>query len=297
MSTRFILYCTLLFVLILPVTVLSTGAAPTALLETMYFSDPGIRIEAATCLAAGLELATEAIVIVAGSERRTEAIYTSPDGSIFSDEPDEGRGLMDPRWVEWPNIVDRWFRVSVSEQGDLLALQVSGSETPEAIELRGDLPTETPLQASVPADASGDLILLMTQTIGTNASVVVAPLALDDAGHAVVGPITETGIACDLQSSFSTVVLSDGRIRLYAAVDGKIMSWVREGGGVAFTAEAGVRIKPEDFAGLSVRSLSDPCCVHLADGRYRLYMTAEILVGDGTVSSAIVSATTPTPVW
>ncbi len=289
--------CTILLALVLLVSCLATATAPTALLETMYFSDPGIRIEEATCLAAGLDTAAEAVVICALDEKASEAIYTSADGLVFSEHPVRDEGFMDPRWVKWPNTADTWFLVSVSEQGKLQGFQASGSGTLEEIDLHGDLPGETTVQASVLTDVSGDLMLLMAHAIGSNACVVGASVELDDAGRAVIGPSYETGITCDPQSSFSTIVLPGGRIRLYATVAGKVMSWIREDGSGAFTGEAGVRVKPEDFAGFSVQSLSNPCCVHLADGRFRLYMTAQIPAADGTASSAIVSATTPTPVW
>ncbi len=288
---------TILFASILLAACLTTAAAPTALLETMYFSDPGIRIEEATCLATGLDHAAEAVVICALGERASEAIYTSPDGLVFSGQPVRNHESIDPRWVKWPNTADTWFLMSVSEQGRLLGFQARGSGTPVEIELQGDLPVETVLRANVLTDVSGDLILLMAQAVGSSARVVGAAVELDDAGRAVIGPSYETGITCDPQSSFSTIVLPDGRIRLYAAVDGKIMSWISENGGVTFTAEAGVRVKPEDFVGLSVQSLSDPCCVHLTDGRYRLYMTAQVPADEGALSPVIVSATTPTPVW
>jgi len=287
----------MLFALILLVSSLSTAAAPTALLETMYFSDPGTRIEEATCLAAKIDTAAETVVILALDERGEEVMYTAPNGSVFSEDPVSGEERMDARWMKWPNTTDTWFLVSVSEQGELLGFQSSESGTPEAIELQGDLPTEAVLRASLLTDFTGDLILLMTQASGSNACVLGASVALDDAGRAVIGPHYETGITCDPQSSFSTTVFPDGRIRLYATVAGKVMSWIRENGGVAFVSEAGVRVKPEDFTDLSVQSLSDPCCVHLGDGRYRLYMTAQISTVDDTVSPAIVSATTPTPVW
>ncbi len=297
MSTRFILYCTLLFVVILLGTVLSTGAAPTALLETMYFGDPGIRIDEAQCRAAGIDSALEAVLVVALAGGGTEAVYRSPDGSSFVMDAQPGSEIVDPRWMNWPGVEGAWFRVAVSEQGQLLAFRSDRSTFEEQIELTGELPDGAVSHACALINASGDMILLIAVETSPTATVLAVSLMLEDLDCLALESSNDTGVTVDMGSSFGTVVLSDGRIRLYTSVAGKIMSAISDNGGTKFAPEPGVRVAPGDFTSLSVQALSDPRCVHLADGRYRLYMTARISPSDGTGSQAIVSATTPTAVW
>ena len=297
MSTRFILYCTLLFVVILLGTVLSTGAAPTALLETMYFGDPGIRIDEAQCRAAGIDPALEAVLIVALAGGGTEAVYRSADGSSFVMDAQPGSEIVDPRWMNWPGVEGTWFRVAVSEQGQLLAFRSDRSTFEEQIELTGELPDGAVSHACALINASGDMILLIAVETGPTATVLAVSLVLEDPDRLALESSNDTGVTVDMGSSFGAVVLSDGRIRLYTSVAGKIMSAISDNGGTKFAPEPGVRVAPGDFTSLSVQALSDPRCVHLADGRYRLYMTARISPSDGTGSQAIVSATTPTAVW
>ncbi|MBN1857689.1 hypothetical protein JW848_00625 [Candidatus Bipolaricaulota bacterium] len=290
MSTRL----TLLFPLILLAAHFSAVGVPTALLETMYFGDPAIRIEGATCQAAWLDLGSEDVVVVARDEGGSEAIYTSPDGVVFVEDSDL---VHDPRWIEWPGVEGTWLRIFVSGEEGLLALRAGCSGVPERIELIGDLPVGAVSHAFALSNLSGDTILLSAVATGTMSAVLTAPLMMESPDRLVLGSSDATGIVCDSRSSFGTCVLSDGRMRVYTSDAGRIVSWISDDGGVHFTAEAGIRVSPDDFAGLPVQSLSDPRCVHLADGRYRLYMTGFLLGDDGVSTPAILSATAPVAVW
>lgn len=59
--------------------------------------------------------------------------------------------------------------------------------------------------------------------------------------------------------------------------------------GLTFQLKPGVRLRPQDFAGLKFRTLHDPWPILLPDGRVRLYLHGFIDEGEGR--NAIVSAT------
>jgi hypothetical protein len=86
--------------------------------------------------------------------------------------------------------------------------------------------------------------------------------------------------------------LSERRFRLFAMRQGVIYSFLSTDDGTTFRQEPGVRLAPEDFDELDVRSLHDPTIIRLPDGRYRMYVCAKIVSDDVGEDEVIVSATT-----
>jgi len=68
----------------------------------------------------------------------------------------------------------------------------------------------------------------------------------------------------------------------------EILSFISGDGGNTFTLEAGTRLVRSDFTGLSLQSLNDPVPIRLNDGRYRIYVAANL----GGSNWVIVSGTT-----
>lgn len=87
-----------------------------------------------------------------------------------------------------------------------------------------------------------------------------------------------------------SILLPDGRRRLFAMKQGSIYSFISEDDGRTFQLEPGTRLRPEDFSPLKVKSLHDPWPVLLPDGRIRLYLHG--FIDEGSRSrNAILSAT------
>lgn len=84
-----------------------------------------------------------------------------------------------------------------------------------------------------------------------------------------------------------TTALPDGRLRLFCMRQGTIYSFVSDAARTSFTQESGTRLRPSDFTELSISAFYDPVVIRLPDGRYRMYVTAQI----GT-RQALVSAST-----
>jgi hypothetical protein len=96
-----------------------------------------------------------------------------------------------------------------------------------------------------------------------------------------------------------SIILSDGRVRLFTMKGGLLFSFISEDDGKTFTLEPGIRLMPNDFKEFKVYSLHDPWVIQLPGGRYRMYVAAKITdtrnqfdrpPGDGDF--AIISATT-----
>jgi hypothetical protein len=93
-----------------------------------------------------------------------------------------------------------------------------------------------------------------------------------------------------------TTVLGTGLHRLFAMRQGcAIYSFLEDDDG-RYTLEAGARATVNSWPGLAIRSLHDPLVVRLADGRYRMYVCASLVVAPGEpIHEVIVSATTAFP--
>ncbi len=89
--------------------------------------------------------------------------------------------------------------------------------------------------------------------------------------------------------------LPDGRLRLFVMKRGVIYSFISQDDGRSFRQEPGVRLRPEDFPDLNVRTLHDPWVVRLPDGRYRMYVAGAVGDALGPGRFVILSATTQAP--
>ncbi|MGH3054188.1 MAG: hypothetical protein ACRDL7_04325, partial [Gaiellaceae bacterium] len=90
-----------------------------------------------------------------------------------------------------------------------------------------------------------------------------------------------------------TVLLSDGRRRLFTMKQGTIYSFIGAADLTTVTPEPGVRIRPTDFTELTVGAFYDPVVLRLPDGRYRMYVTAGLVAANGSTDhQALVSAST-----
>ena len=83
----------------------------------------------------------------------------------------------------------------------------------------------------------------------------------------------------------------DGRVRLFVMKQGDVFSFITSDL-VNFTKENGARLRCVDFTEFNVVVLNDPWVIRLRDGRYRMYVTAQIDDGNGGITFNIVSATT-----
>ena len=86
-----------------------------------------------------------------------------------------------------------------------------------------------------------------------------------------------------------SILLPDGRRRLFAMKQGSIYSFTSLDDGETFQLDPGVRLAPQGFAGLQFRTLHDPWPVLLPDGRVRLYLHG--FIEGANPRNAIVSAT------
>jgi len=86
-----------------------------------------------------------------------------------------------------------------------------------------------------------------------------------------------------------TILLPDGRRRMFCMRMATIYSFVSDAAQATWTLEEGARLAPSSFTEFAVTGLFDPVPVRLPDGRYRVYVTA----GLGGTREALVSATTP----
>jgi hypothetical protein len=76
-----------------------------------------------------------------------------------------------------------------------------------------------------------------------------------------------------------TIRLPDGRIRLFTMKQNElhqttIYSFLSIDDGATFALETGARLLFTDFKDDTLRSLNDPVCVRLSDGRYRIYVAS-----------------------
>lgn len=108
-------------------------------------------------------------------------------------------------------------------------------------------------------------------------------------------PLNDSGLS---QQGFDhrdprVTLLADGRLRVFSMVQGStgapipgtkatglIYSHTSTDGGYTWTKDEGIRLSKDDFS-YDVWSLNDPHVVRLADGRYRMYVTALIADDSG----------------
>ena len=88
-----------------------------------------------------------------------------------------------------------------------------------------------------------------------------------------------------------TLLLPDGRRRLFTMKQGTIYSFISNSALTSFTLETGARLLPSDFTEVSVHAFFDPVVLQLPDGRYRMYVTASVGHASGPDTQALVSAT------
>jgi hypothetical protein len=281
-------------------TPLSEEVSPNAALTDLKFiPDAGFRVDDAANPQPGIDASGLFYLYYHNPVLRRDYVATSSDGLHFGAGNSISNFANDPRNTRLPD--GRWRRY----QYDMQALEMRSSlstdganYTPEAgVRYRPQASDNNSLGVyDVFADTKGGVVMLyIGDLMGQNN--VRRAYSTDngntftfDRGN-ILGDANAGGGANSYVDE-KTIVLPDGKRRLFVMKGGTIYSFLGDADGNNFVFEEGVRLAPADFAGLHILTLHDPVVVRLSDGRYRMYVAAMIDNGDGTRKSAIVTATT-----
>ena len=282
----------------------AAGAAPNP--DLTFFADPGIRIDHAGLACPSVDPATGLVTLYYEDNLTHRArVATSANGLVFVPGVEPVQWLDDPRVLTMPEpdaqgnpIYRRYLRepdgtfVSESSSDGVHFRRDPGIRyRPQPID-RGTIGVYDHF-----VNDDGAVVLLY---IGDMAGVNNVRRAVSEPGdNGTVlqfdrGDVMGDASAGGGPNSYvdqKSIRLPDGRRRLFVMRQGTIYSFLGEDDGTGFVLEDGVRLAPEDFAPLHVRSLHDPWCVRLPDGRYRIYLHGWIEDSDGG-RNAILSATT-----
>lgn len=281
--------------------------------ELVFIPDPGIRVDYASNASPAIaEDGTFWIYYTTwvGAQPSPKRA-TSGDGISFGDGESYFDRENDPRRTRLPDETYRFFQYDSAEDGLRSTTSQDGLQFFPDNGIRYTLQPEDNASFGVfdcYTNADGEVVLLYVGAMGALNNVRMAVSTdggwnFDFDGGNVCGDDDDGGLGYSHVDP-RTIELPDGSRRLFTMKQGPLAPHPGERkvteiysfhapDGKNFTQEEGVRLEPEDFTEFEVWSLHDPWVVRLADGRYRMYITAKMTGTDGIYREAIVSATTP----
>ena len=272
--------------------------------ELTFVPDLGVRIDHAALASPSYDEDADLFHLYYDDERtHRQLVATSEDGLIFGPGANPTEWLHDPRILVMPRpdaegrtIYRRYIR-----QPDSTFISES---SPDGTHFTRDggiryQPRAQDLPVGVYdhfVDSEGGIVLLyIGDMYGVN-NVRRAYSAPGDNGWTFRfeddDPLADADLGGGPNSYVDqkSILLPDGRRRLFVMRQGSIYSFISQDDEGPFALEPNIRLTPASFGDLRVRSLHDPWPVLLPDGRVRLYLHG--FVDDGSSShNAILSAT------
>ena len=269
--------------------------------ELQFMPDPGVRVDNASNPAARVDEEGSVILFYEDQARHRVRVATAGDGIRFSGGV-EPAGIRHPFTARLPD--GTWRRYSWDRQARVF----TSSSSKDGAHYAPDAGVRYTLHESdrgsmgiydVFSDARGGVVLLYLGDMrGANN---VRRAYSTDGGDTFT--FTNGNVLGDADSGGGgrsyvdqhSIPLPDGRRRLTCMKACEVFSFITEDDGRTFKLEPGTRLTRRDFAEFPVRCLNDPTLVRLPDGRYRIYVTAQIETAAGHRHQAVVSATTAQP--
>ena len=276
----------------------SASAAANRESELRFTPDPGLRVDNASNPAARVDESGKVILFYENQASRRVQVATAADGMKFP-EGVPPTGIRHPFDTKLPD--GTWRRYSWDRQ----TRAFTSSSSKDGTRYTPDAGVRYTLHESdrgtmgiydVFSDARGGVVLLYLGDM-QGANNVRRAYSADGGntftytGGNVLGDAGASGGGRSYVDQHS-IPLPDGRRRLTCMKACDVFSFITEDDGMTFKLEPGARLACRDFTEFPVRCLNDPTLVRLPDGRYRIYVTAQIETAAGRRRQAIVSATT-----
>jgi len=274
--------------------------------DLVFRPDPGVRVTGAGLAHPSFDPATGLFYLYYESEEpRGEFVATSTDGLVFSAGSPPEEWLHDPRVLLMPEPDEEgapiYRRYILNPDGT-----ITSESSPDGVHFVLD-----PGVRYRPHPSDNGTIGVFDHFVDTRGGVVLLYIGdmqgLNNVRRAYSLPgdnglnfvfergdvLGDSGYGGGPNSFVDqkSVLLPDGRRRLFVMRQGTIYSFISEDDGRTFIKEPGIRLRPSDFPGLGFVTLHDPWAIVLPDGRTRIYLHGMIRSPGGKMSSAIVSAT------
>jgi hypothetical protein len=272
--------------------------------ELTFVPDPGVRVDRAGLASPSYDEDTGFFYLYYDDEEsHRQLVTTSQDGLIFGPGAAPTEWLHDPRilLMPQPDAEERAIYRRYIRQPDSTFISESSPDGRHFTRDEGIRYTPRPQDLPVGvydhfADSQGGIVLLyIGDMYGVN-NIRRAYSAPGDNGWIFRfengNPLNDADLGGGSNSYVDqkSILLPDGRRRLFVMKQGSIYSFISRNGGATFTLEPGVRLTPASFGDLKIRSLHDPWPVLLPDGRIRLYLHG--FIDDGSSPrNDILSAT------
>jgi hypothetical protein len=266
--------------------------------------DPGIRVDRAALAAPSYDDETGLFYLYYEDETtHRQLVATSSDGFLFGEGGGPTEWRHDPRILRMPKPDEAGrmiYRRYVRQQDSTFASESSS----DGVRFRRDEGIRyAPRPEDIPVgvydhfvDAAGGIVLLyIGDMYGVNniRRAYSPPEANGWTFRFEEADVLADAAAGGGPGSYvdqKSILLPDGRRRLFVMKQGTIYSFTSTDDGRTFSRDEAFRLRPEDYAGLNVRSLHDPWPILLPDGRIRIYLHG--FIGDGAEPhNAILSAT------
>jgi len=277
--------------------------------DLLFIPDPGVRVDNASLPAPGVDASGVVHLYYEDNSAKPgqprQLVASSSDGLSFSPGMKPQDRAYDPRRLLLPDGTWRLYTY------DPRTAEMKSSSSKDGLHFTTDPGTRYRPQPGdngvigvydLFTDADGGVVLLYVGAMKDLNNVRRAYSPPGDNGWTFTfdrGNVLGDADAGGGPNSYvdqKSILLPDGRRRLFTMKQGTLYSFISEDGGNTFTIEPGIRLKPDDFPELKLVSLHDPWVVLLPDGRYRMYVAAAVGTGPGTMKFAIVSATTPSKI-
>lgn len=270
--------------------------------DLVFIPDPGVRVPDAASPVAAVDASGVVFLRYYDRAHRAELLASAADGLRFGPGVRPTGFASDPRRVRLP---DGTWRIYLSDPIYKVMTSLSSADgvaftADPGVRYRPQPGDNGTMGAyTIFPDGGGGMVLLYVGDLQglNNARRAYSPPG--DNGWSftfdredVLGDAALGGGLNSYGDINSAVRLPDGRVRLFSVRQGSVYSFASADDGATFSLEPGVRLAPAEFRELRVGSLHDPWVVRLKDGRYRMYVVAEM--GDPSAPrSVLLSATTP----
>lgn len=267
--------------------------------DLVFYADDGVRAYDATNPQPGVADDGRVYLYYVDQTRRREVVSTSSDGLTFGAAEEPSSWAYDPRNTRMPDG-KTWRRYQYDPRtATMQSLRSTDGArfTPEAgvryvprAEDRGSIGVYDAYSVG------NDVILLyIGDMYGTNnvrrARSRDRGMTFQFEASDVLGDAANGGGPNSFVDQKS-ILLPDGRRRLFTMRQHTIYSFISADGGISYTLEPGARLERTAFRGLRLESLNDPVVVRLRDGRHRMYVAALARRADNSTQWVVVSATT-----
>jgi len=249
--------------------------------DLVFFADSGTRLTSASNPAAGIDASGRTYLYYDDPSAHQKLVATSTDGLTFGagTPVTDGDRTADSRRTLLPD--GTWRLYQLNGNGNVMSSlrSTNGVSFTAEAGVRYTAPESTMGVYDAFTSGSDVVLLYIGDLMGQNN--VRRAVSRDggatftfDRGN-VLGD-SAAGGGGNTYVDEKAIKLPDGRIRLMVMKNAEILSFISADAGNSFTLESGTRLIRSDFTGLSLQSLNDPVPIRLNDGRYRIYVAANV---------------------